>query len=301
MATTQNITSTYAGADAGIYISAAIKSADTIEKGVIEILPNIKYKSVIHRLEYGDGTTDFACDFTPAGSVTLSEKILAPKKLMVNLELCKENYINTWEAESMGFGANNENLPTEFSKYFIAKVLETQAYKIDKDIWQGEDSNDGEFAGFIPAWSADGNVVKIASPAAITSANVIEKLGEVYDAIPESILSKPDLQFVVSPNVARAYRRALSALGFRNDYTVGEKPLDFEGVDLIVLSGFPTNTMAVFQKANVYFGTGLLSDQQEVSTLDMADKDLSDNVRFKMVYTGATQYVVSEEIVLYTV
>ncbi len=301
MATTTTITSTYAGEDAGIYISAAIKSADTIEKGVIEVLPNIKYKSVIHKIANDNGTTDFACDFTPAGSVTLSEKVLAPKKLMVNLELCKENFINTWEAESMGFGANNENLPTEFNKYFIAKVLETQSYKIDQDIWQGSGSVDGEFEGFLDQWDADGDIVKISTPVAVTATNVIEKLGLVYDAIPDEILSKPDLQFVVSPNVARAYRRALSALGFRNDYTVGEKPLDFEGMDLTVINGLPASTMVAFQKANLYFGTGLLSDQQEISTLDMNDKDLSDNVRFKMVYTGGTQYVVSEEIVLYTV
>lgn len=301
MATTQTITSSYAGEDAGIYISAAIKTADTIEKGVIEVLPNIKYKSVIHKLAYSDGTTDFACDFTPAGSVALSEKVLAPKKLMVNLELCKENFINTWEAETMGFGANNENLPTEFNEFFIAKVLENQAFKIDQDIWHGSGSNDGEFDGFLTLWAPDGDIVKISTPVAVTAANVISKLELVYDAIPEVILSKPDLQFIVSPNVARAYKRALSALGFRNDFSVGDKPLDFEGLDLVVVNGLPTSTMVAFQKANLYFGTGLLSDQQEVSTLDMSDKDLSDNVRFKMVYTGGVQYVVSEEIVLYTI
>lgn len=298
MSTVQSISSTYAGQDAGIYISAAIKTADTIEKGVVEVLPNVKYQTAIHKLAYADGTTDFACDFTPAGSVTLSDKTLTPKKLMVNLELCKENFVDTWEAESMGFGAANENLPTNFQDYFIAKVLEKQAYKIDSDIWNGT-TGSGDFTGFLTKWDSDGSIVKIPNPVALSGSNVVAALEKVYDAIPDAIMNKPDLKFVVSTNVAKAYRRALSTSGFRNDFSVGDKPLDFEGMELTTISSLPANTIAVFQKSNLYFGTGLLSDHNEVKILDMADKDLSDNVRFKMVYTGGVEYVVSEEIVLY--
>lgn len=301
MATTQSITSTYAGQDAGVYISAAIKTADTIEKGVIEVLPNIKFKSVIHRLELADGTVDFACDFTPGGSVTLTEKILEPKKLMLPLELCKENFVSTWEAESMGFGANNDSLPATFQEYFIAKVLEKQAAKIDSDIWNGT-TGSGEFEGLITKWAADSDIIKtFAVSGSVTAANVIATLNAVYDAIPDAVIGKEDLQFVVSNNVAKSYKRALSTLGFRNDFSVGEKPLDFEGLEMKVINGLPASTIAVFQKSNVYFGTGLLNDSNEISILDMKDKDLSDNVRFKLVYTAGVQYVVPTEIVLYTV
>jgi len=109
------------------------------------------------------------------------------------------------------------------------------------------------------------------------------------------------LQMVVSNGVARAYKRALSTLGFRLDYSVGDKPLDFEGIELKVVNGLPASTIAAFQKSNLYFGTGLMNDFQEISILDMKDKDLSDNIRFKMVYTAGVQYVTPAEIVLYTV
>lgn len=299
MATTQTISSSYAGADSGKYFSAAMKAADTIEKGVISVMPNVKFKSVLHRVEVANGQKDFACDFVAAGSVSLSEKVLEPKKLMINLELCKENFVNTWEAESMGFGANNSNLPTTFSEYFITKVLEGQAEKLDNDIWEGVASNDGEFDGLIPALKVEVTGSTLITYSAITAANVIAQLQKVYNAIPDSILGKEDLKIVVSNNVARAYKQALSTLGFRLDYTVGDKPLDFEGVELVTIGGLPAGSILAYQVSNIWFGTGLLADHNQLIVKDMADTDLSDNVRFKMVFTAGVQFIVANEIVIH--
>ena len=49
----------------------------------------------------------------------------------------------------------------------------------------------------------------------------------------------------------------------------------------------------------LFFGTGLLSDHQEVKVLDMADLDGSQNVRVIMRFTAGVQYGVSEDIVTY--
>jgi len=62
-----------------------------------------------------------------------------------------------------------------------------------------------------------------------------------------------------------------------------------------------TNDYAIAaQKSNLYFGTGLLSDQNEVQVIDLADIDGSQNVRVVMRFTAAVQYGVGAEIVLYT-
>ena len=50
-------------------------------------------------------------------------------------------------------------------------------------------------------------------------------------------------------------------------------------------------------KENLFFATGLLSDQNEVKTIDMADIDGSQNVRFIARYTAAVNYAITEEIV----
>jgi len=113
----------------------------------------------------------------------------------------------------------------------------------------------------------------------------------------------------VSQNVARAYVRALGgfaanglgAAGINNQGTTwfNGGDLAFDGVKLFVASGLSDNTMAAAQKSNLFFGTGLLSDAQEVKLLDMADLDGSQNVRVIMRFTAGIQYGLGSEIVLY--
>ena len=44
------ISSTYAGEFAGQYIAAALLSANTLDKKLVTIMPNVKYKSVIQKI-----------------------------------------------------------------------------------------------------------------------------------------------------------------------------------------------------------------------------------------------------------
>ena len=110
------ITSTYAGEFAGKYISAALLSGNTIANGLIEVKPNVKFKEVLKRVDLSGVIANASCDFTDAGTVTLTERIIEPKELQVNLELCKTPFQSDWEAISMGYSAH-DNLPSTFSDY----------------------------------------------------------------------------------------------------------------------------------------------------------------------------------------
>ena len=74
----------------------------------------------------------------------------------------------------------------------------------------------------------------------------------------------------------------------------------FDGVKIAVANGLADNTMVAAEKSNLFFGTGLLNDQNEVKVIDMADIDGSQNVRVVMRYTAAVQYGLGSEIVLYS-
>ena len=104
LATATNITTTYAGEFAGEYIAAALLSASTIDDGGLTVKANIAFKEVIKKLATGALVQAAACDFTPNSSVTLTERIIQPVELMVNLQLCKYDFVNDWESQSMGFG-----------------------------------------------------------------------------------------------------------------------------------------------------------------------------------------------------
>ena len=70
-------------------------------------------------------------------------------------------------------------------------------------------------------------------------------------------------------------------------------------VKIFVADGLASNKAIAAQKSNLFFGTGLLSDQNEVKVIDLADIDGSQNVRVIMRFTAGVQYAIVEDIVTY--
>jgi hypothetical protein len=303
-----SITTTYAGEFAGKYISAALLSADTIEGGGITVKPNVKFKEVMKTLSTNALVKDAACDFADQSTVTLAERILQPEEFQVNLELCKKDFHNDWEAVQMGYSAF-DSLPPSFADFLIGHIAAKVAQKTEENIWQGATATAGEFDGFTALLAADATVVDVVGTT-VTAANVITELGKVVDAIPTSVYGKEDLYIYVSQSIARAYVRALggfgaSGLGANGVNNAGTTwynggDLAFDGVKLFVCSGMPDNDMVAAQKSNLFFGTGLLADHNEVKLIDMADLDGSQNVRVVMRFTAGVQHGIGADIVYYT-
>jgi hypothetical protein len=303
-----SITTTYAGEFAGKYISAALLSADTIEGGGITVKPNVKYKEVMKTLSTNALVKDAACDFADQSTVTLAERILQPEEFQVNLELCKKDFHNDWEAIQMGYSAF-DSLPPSFADFLIGHIAAKVAQKTEETIWTGTTATAGEFDGFATLLAADATVIDVVGTT-VTAANVIDELGKVVDAIPTSVYGKEDLYIYVSQSIARAYVRALggfgaSGLGANGVNNAGTTwynggDLAFDGVKLFVCSGMADNDMVAAQKSNLFFGTGLLSDHNEVKLIDMADLDGSQNVRVVMRFTSGVQYGIGADIVYYT-
>jgi hypothetical protein len=306
MPTTTTIGSNYPGELAGGIIGQAFKEADTIAKGLVTVLPNIPFKTSLRKISYADGRTDYACGFTPLGAVTLSEKVLEPKKIKNEVELCKEDFRQVWTSAQMGFSAHNDSMPKDENDAFIAEMMGDTAEATDRDIWQGDATVDGQFDGFVKLFNADSTVIKggtgeqITSAAApVTKANVIAELEKVSNAIPVALRRKTDLIFAVSPDVAQAYNLYLIEQGLANGNGGGGAALQYGSYSLTVVNGLPDNSFAVFQRKNLYFGTGLMSDHNEIRIKDMDESDLSGQVRYKQVYTAGVQYVNGEEIIYY--
>ena len=310
MATTTSITTTYAGEFAGKYISAALLSASTIENGGIEVKPNIKYKEVIKKLSTDAIVKDATCDFNATSTITLTENILQPEEFQVNLQLCKKDFHNDWEAVQMGYSAF-DSLPPSFADYLIGHVAAKVAEKTEQNIWSGVTANAGEFNGFATLLSLDAALPAAQEVAGttITASNVITELGKIIDAVPSKLYGKEDLYLYVSQNIARAYVRALggfgaSGLGANGTNAQGTQwfnngSLSFDGVKIFVANGLASNTAIAAEKSNLFFGTGLMADNQEVKLIDMADIDGSQNVRVVMRFTAGVQYGIVSDIVTY--
>lgn len=299
MATTTTINSSYVGKDAGMYISAALMEAKTLDH--LTIMDNVKYKAVVKSLIGADFVQDESCDFTPAGSLTLSEKIITPKNLKLNVQLCKQDLLSSWESEQMKAGANNRIAP-EFNAFVMSYLAESIAASTETNVWSGADSLGGQFEGFLTAstgaFAADGNVIAVAKTATLDAGNIVANLGALVDAIPATVLGADDLVIFMNQKQYRFYISAMSALGYidRHNMSADYSPV-FEGMNLVVVNGLPADNMVAARKSNLFFGCDLMGDSAQLTTLDMASIDGSDNIRVICKYTAGTQIGIGSEIV----
>jgi hypothetical protein len=307
--TQPSVTTTYAGEFAGKYIAAALLSARTLDNGYITIMPNVKFKSVIQKLAVDSIVNDASCDFVTSGTVALTERILEPKELQVNLELCKQEFVDSWQALQLGFSAF-DTIPATFTDFLVSYVGGKVAEATEVSIWQGNSATNGQFQGIFNELSSSVVAGGVNAPVtssvsgSITSANVLTALNALVDAIPATIYGKEDIYIYLPTNVAKAYQQALAggaagANGYNNQMNVGEKPMNFNGVELALCPGLPASAMVAAQKSNLFFGTGLMSDYNQVKVLDMEDLDGSQNFRVIMRYTADTVFGIGNDIAIH--
>ena len=304
MPTNLTVNSNYVGQVAGEIVGASFKEADTIGKNLVTVLPDVDFQVSLRKISYANGRTNYSCGFTPEGAVTLSEKLLTPKKIKNEQEICKEDLRQIWSSASMGFSAHNDNLPKDVEAALLNEILGDTAEATDADIWQGDATNDGSFDGFTTLFTADAGIIKAGNGitslgAAITKGTVVAEIEKVLNAIPVSLRRKSDLVIGVSNDIALAYQQALVSAGISNGLGGADIELRYGNYKLEVINGLADNTFVVYQVKNLYFATGLMADHNEIRIKDMDESDLTGMVRFKMVYSAGVQYVNPSEIIWY--
>jgi len=317
LATAVNVTTTYAGEFAGEYIAAALLSASTINDGGITVKANIGYKEVIKKLATSSLVQPASCDFDPTSTITLTERIIQPTELQVNLQLCKKDFVNDWESQQMGFGLS-QSLPPKFSDFLIAHVAAEVSQSTELNIWKGDTAaaSNNSFDGFeklIAASAAAGDIPAGQQVAAVgggvTAANVIGELQKVVSAIPNTLYGKDSLRIYVPSSIAKFYVQALGGFSVAATSNAGvdnkgtqwwnNGSLTVDGVQIFVCPGMSDNKMYAAEVSNLYFGTGLLNNNQEIRVLDMVDLDGSNNVRMVMRFTSGVQFGIASDIVEY--
>jgi len=302
--------STYAGDFNGDFVAAALLSAPTIANGLVTVLPNIHYKRVMKKISTtGNVLVNATCDFDHNMDVDVAERVLTLKEVQSNVQLCKKDYHQDWIAAQAGYSAY-EDLPADFKSFMLAHVAGMTAAAIETSIWEGSAGTSGQFDGLVTLALADSTVVDVASHAAVTSANVIDKLGSIVDAIPSTVYGSEDLTIYVSRNIAKAYVRALGGFSVAATSNAGTNAqgtqwysngdLTFDGIPVVVASGMADDTAMAAQTSNLFFGCGLLSDvNQEARYIDMSEVDGSQNVRLIYRLSCGVQFAIGSDIVLY--
>jgi hypothetical protein len=295
------VASNFTGKAAGFYISAALKQSNSLD--YLTMIENIKFRSNIQALNQTvNSVVDATCDFTAAGTLALTEKVLEPKNLQVNMDICKETLLSSWEALQMRAGAGAPP-PASFDDYVISYMGEIIAQATENSIWAGT-AVAGQFNGFLGAVTGlllpavDATVVQDAAAGAYTAATIIGELQGAVASIPVTTLGKEDLHIYMSQRTYQYYISAVSTLGYVNAYNMnGDYVPMFEGYKIAVCNGMLENELVIAQKSNLFFGTDLLSDATRINLMDMATLDGSDNIRMVARYSAGVQTGTGADIV----
>jgi hypothetical protein len=277
--------SSYAGEHAGLYISPALKQAKSLE--FITIRENVNYKEVVNKVVGADLVKDGTCAFNEqSAALTLTESVLEVEQFQVNLDVCKKTLLSDWAYAQQD----------DFVAYATSYLATSIADSVENSIWQGSTGTSGQFdkiaTGSMTSSSAGGAFISSSG-----TGNIITELGTLASNIPTAVYGTEDLYIYMNKKTYRLYLSAISALSAFPFNHMGQYTPEFEGIKIAVCPGIADNVMYAGQKSNIFFGTSLSSDLTEISVLDMANLDGSQNVRMVARWTAGVQVGVASDFV----
>lgn len=297
------ITTSYSGASAQKFIAASLLEGTTLANGGVTIMPNVKYKSVIQKVDVANIIANATCDFTDAGTTAITERVITLEEFQVNIKFCTKQFVDSWNSAELG-ASTFKDMPRTFGDFIVGHFADQISASVENSLWQGATGTAGQIDGFETLWAADGDIVDVVGTT-VDSTNVITELGKILDAAPNTIYGKDDLTLYVDRGIMKAYVRALAAQGGGYENRVNmwydkNTPLTFDGIPLFLANGLSANTAALAQSSNLYFGTNLVDDMNTVKVIDTADTLGDQNARFVSRFAYGIQYGVPQEIVFYT-
>lgn len=295
-----SVTSTYAGQAAEEYVAAAVLSPKSLEG--LTVKDNVDYKLVVKKDTYSvalaNASTNSDCDYSSSGDITVTERILAPERFKVNKTVCKTDFYADWDRPSMGASAHLDNPPATFTDYFIGRLAAGVGAEIETDIWTGINATAGEIDGFETLFAADGDVVDVTA-GTFTSSNIDDRLNNALDNVPDAIKGSPNLRIYMNSASLWIYKQFLVANGHGgiNIHNSDINALNYMGVPIVECPGMSANRFVIAEYTNLWFGTNLRADFNEVKVIDTSETLGDDNVRFVMKLAFGVQYGIGSEIV----
>lgn len=130
-------------------------------------------------------------------------------------------------------------------------------------------------------------------------ANVIAEMTKVFVNIPKRMKrKKKQIKWFISPDIADMYALAV-AQASNEAYTTKEEDLRFIGIPLIVGEGMSDNTMTLSLEQNYIFLADLLSDQEDLTTINMKVTTGDRKIRTISDFKFGVDYLNDDEWVTY--
>ena len=293
---------TYAGIHAMPYVTAAVKTPVTVQKGFVRQLDGLTKSAVINDIASTNPIQSASvCNFDAGDNVSTSEQVLTLSDYKVNEQICRGTIFPTWMGQGM---SRNGDLPQSFSDFILSTVAGKAGEQIENGIWRGRLdgannskgflSNTGtlDAAGFANSACKDFAVVETAE--ADDPAGALNFMQEVYEKVAadkSAILSKPDFGFYVGTKIYSQIMLGLAAnttfqgLGAAGNFD----NVTYMGYPLYACPGMPGRAIVATYTSNLVFGTNLATDWTEARLIPTYQYDGSDNVRVTMNFAIGVQ------------
>lgn len=245
-------------------------------------------------IEFGDGA---ACGWDEAGSTSLSQSILTPRALKINMSICDKTLLNKWAGYLVKVQANKLDRDLPFEEYFMNDVIRNVKAGIETMIYQGDSSSATavEFDGLL-------KILGAGSPVTVTTTGTAYQfVKDIAMAMPASILDKEDLVILVGMDVYREYIQDLVSSNFYHyDPQNGENEYMLPGTNIRVIgvNGLNGTDKGIGASlSNLFYGVNM-EDGDEVFDLWYS----KDNREFRLAieFVAGVQVAFDDEVVLGT-
>lgn len=242
------------------------------------------------------------CGFTPQGEAKLTQRQIVTGRIKIDTEFCPDNLVGKYNEYLVRVNAHQTDLP--FEEEIMASIIDGIRVKMEKAVWQGDTSSSDatlkQFDGLLKALDNASGVIK----EEVSAGSAYEAIKAVYMAIPEHLLSKPNVKINVSPAV---YRQFLLEMVEKNLYhysgAQGEFPVEFvfPGTNVAValaegLAG--TQNIVAAQDSNLVYGCDMEGDMEDLKLWFSDDNDV---FRLKGKWNAGVNVAFPDEVVLATI
>lgn len=247
---------------------------------------------------FGDGA---ACGWNESGATSLSQAVLTPRALKINMSICDKTLLAKWANYLVKVQANKLDSDLPFEEYFIDDVIKNVKAGIEKMIYQGDTTGEGvQFDGLLKILQASGNTTIVTTGASsVTSYNFIK---QVAAQMPASILDRDDLVILVSMPMYLDYiQNLVSANLYHYNPGNGDNEYLLPGTNIRVIGVNGLNDTSSYDYviagslSNMFYGTNL-EDGEEIFDLWYS----KDNREFRLAieFVAGVQVAFQNEIVL---
>jgi hypothetical protein len=243
-----------------------------------------------------------SCGYTTSGTTAFTQRNITVGRMKVQETLCPRSLEQYWMQTQLTAGSTYEGVPFEqaFSEQKALRIAEA----LENAIWKGNTYFSGvnQLLNAASGSTISGNTGAVSASVGVTTGNAIAIFDGIYNQIPQAILTKTDLVIFCGWD---NFRTLLGA--FKASTAVMYNQVDLAGladgdimypgtnVRVIAVPGLTgTNRIVSSYLGNFFYGTDLLSDEEQFSIWFSKDND---EVRFQAAFKAGVQIAYPDLVV----